>query len=52
MEAIVIYTPLHDKKFILKFFFKGTSLKFETVHKDEQYSLKNTSRMQNNEFDG
>ena len=52
MQASVIYTPLHDKKFLLKFFLDGSDLKFKIGHKGKKYSLRNTSRMQNIEFVG
>ena len=49
-----MYTPLHDKLiFILSFFFwVGTDLAFEIGHKGGEYSLRNTSRMQNIDFVG
>ena len=52
MQASVIFTPLHDNNFLLNFFGDQTNLKFEIGHKVEEYSLRNTSRIQNNEFVG
>ena len=53
MQASVIYVPLYDNEFLLKvIFWDGTDLKFKVGRKGEKYSLKNTSRMQNNEFVG
>ena len=53
MPASVIYTPLRDNKTFLKvFFWEGADLKFEIEHKGENYSLRNTSRIQKNEIVG
>ena len=54
MQASVIgIYPLHDIKYLLKFFWgDGTDLQFEVRHKGEKYFLRNTSRMQNIEFVG
>ena len=52
MDASVIYTSLYDKKHLLKLFlWEGTYLKLEIVHNGETFSLRNTSRMQNVEFE-
>ena len=48
-----MHTALQDNKFLMKFFYwEGTYLKLEFVHKDEKYSFRNTSRKQNIEFVG
>ena len=51
-EASIINTPLRYVKLLFKLFFDGTYLKLEYVHKDDKYSLRNTSRIQNIEFVG
>ena len=57
MDASVVYTPLHDDRFISKLFLGGggrevTYLRLEIVHKGEKYPLINTSRMQKIEIVG
>ena len=53
MQVCGIYIPLHDNNFLFKFFSRdGKDLKFEIGHKGENYSLRNTSRMQNIECVG
>ena len=50
----VLYTPLNlvIELFLSFFHWERTYLQLEDVHKGEEYSLFNTSRMQNIEFDG
>ena len=52
MKASVINTPLNDDKFILKFLLGKTYLRLEIVDTGGNFSLRNTSFMQNTEFFG